>query len=82
MTHLAKEPYQQFDLFSGVTPQQYERKLKLDETVDALRDKFGEDIIRRGKFADCADGHMTGGLDKERRTGVTKPVPKEFEEDK
>ena len=78
MTHLAKEPYQQFDLFSGVTPQQYERKLKLDETVDALRDKFGEDIIRRGKFADCADGHMTGGLDKERRTGVTKPVPKEF----
>ena len=78
MTHLAKEPYQQFDLFSGVTPQQYERKLKLDETVDALRDKFGEDIIRRGKFADCADGHMTGGLDKERRTGVTKPIPKEF----
>jgi DNA polymerase-4 len=78
MTHLAREPYQQFDLFSDLTPQRYERKLKLDETVDALRDKFGEDIIRRGKFADCADGHMTGGLDKERRTGVTKPVPKEF----
>lgn len=78
VTSLAKEPYQQFDLFSGVTPQRYERKLKLDETVDALRDKFGEDIIRRGKFADDPEGHMTGGLDKERRTGVTKPVPKEF----
>lgn len=78
MTHLSREPYQQFDLFSDLTPQRYERKLKLDETVDALRDKFGEDIIRRGKFADCADGHMVGGLDKERRTGVTKPVPKEF----
>lgn len=78
MTHLAREPYQQFDLFSELTPQRYERKLKLDETVDALRDKFGEDIIRRGKFADNPEGHMMGGLDKERRTGVTKPVPEEF----
>ncbi len=78
MTHLAREPYQQFDLFSDLTPQRYERKLKLDETVDILRDRFGEDIIRRGKFAGCAEGHMVGGLDKERRTGVTKPVPKEF----
>ena len=50
---------------------------RLDETADALRDRFGEDIIRRAKFATCADGHMMGGLDKARRTGVTKPVPKE-----
>jgi len=78
MSHLAKEPYQQFDLFSGMTPAQYERKLRLDETVDSLRDRFGEDIIRRAKFAACADGHMIGGLHKERRTGLTKPVPKEF----
>lgn len=78
VTRLASEPYQQFDLFSGLSPVQYERKLKLDETVDALRDKFGEDIIRRGKFAQDASGHMAGGLSKHRRTGVTKPVPKEF----
>jgi len=78
VTHLAAEPYQQFDLFSGITPQRYDRKLKLDETVDALRDRFGEDIIRRGKFAQFADGHMAGGLHKERRTGITKPIPKEF----
>ena len=78
LTQLAKEPYQQFDLFSDVTPQRYDKKLRLDETVDSLRDKYGEDIIRRGKFADCADGHMLGGLHKERRTGVTKPVPKEY----
>ena len=78
VTHLAKEPYQQFDLFSDVTPQRYDKKLRLDEAVDSLRDKFGEDIIRRGKFADCAEGHMAGGLHKERRTGITKPVPKEF----
>ncbi len=78
MTKITGEAYQQFDLFSGVSPEQYEKKLKLDETVDALRDKFGEDAIRRGKFAQNPEGHMTGGLDKARRTGVTKPVPDEF----
>ena len=78
MTRLSGEPYQQFDLFSGMSPQQFERKLKLDETVDALRDKYGEDAIRRGKFAQSPGAHMAGGLDKARRTGITKPIPKEF----
>ena len=78
VTRLSKEPYQQYDLFSGISPVQYERKMRLDETVDALREKFGEDIIRRAKFTQDPDGHMTGGLDRARRTGVTKPVPDEF----
>ena len=81
VTRLSQEPYQQYDLFSGVSPKQYERKMRLDETVDALRDKYGEDVIRRAKFAQEPGSHMTGGLDKARRTGVTKPVPKEFEDD-
>lgn len=78
VTRLSREPYQQYDLFSGMSPQQFEKKLKLDETVDALRDKFGEDILRRGKFAQLPGRHMGGGLDKARRTGITKPIPKEF----
>lgn len=78
ITRLSGEPYQQFDFFSGLSPQQFERKLRLDETVDALRDKYGEDIVRRAKFANGSAPHMAGGLSKERRTGVTKPVPKEF----
>ena len=61
-----------------MTPVQYEKKMKLGETVDALRDKFGEDIIRRAKFAKEPGAHMSGGLDKARRTGITKPVPDEF----
>lgn len=77
MTRLSSQPYQQYDFLSGITPQQYERKLRLDETVDALRDKFGEEIIRRGKFAQSPEKHMAGGLDKARRTGITKPVPEE-----
>ena len=78
MTRLSNEPYQQYDFFSGVSPEQFERKLKLDETVDALRDKFGEDIIRRAKFAQNPGSHMAGGLDKARRTGITKPISDEF----
>ncbi len=78
MTRLSREPYQQFDFLSGMSPEQYEKKMKLDETVDALRDKYGEDAIRRGKFAQSPGAHMSGGLDKARRTGITKPVPKEF----
>lgn len=78
VTELTHEPYQQYDLFTGLAPLQYERKLRLDETVDALRDKFGEDIIRRAKFAQAPEEHMAGGLSKARRTGVTKPIPDEF----
>ena len=78
VSRLSSEPYQQFDLFSGMSPVQYERKLRLDEAVDSLRDKFGEDIIKRAKFSGSGEVHMAGGLSKERRTGVTKPVPKEF----
>jgi DNA polymerase-4 len=78
MTRLSHEPYQQYNFFSGLSAEQFERKLKLDETVDALRDKFGEDIIRRAKFADKPGQHMAGGLDKARRTGITKPLPEEY----
>ena len=78
VTRLSGEPYRQFDFFSGISPQQFEKKLRLDETVDALRDKYGEDVIRRAKFTRTPGEHMAGGLSKERRTGVTKPVPDEF----
>ena len=78
VTRLATETYRQYDLFSGISPARYERKLRLDETVDQLRDRFGEDIIRRAKFTRDPEHHMAGGLSKARRTGVTKPVPKEF----
>ena len=78
VTRLSSEPYQQYNLFSGLSPTQYERKLRLDETVDSLRDRFGEDIIRRAKFTGGNGNHMVGGLDKARRTGVTKPIPDEF----
>ena len=78
ITELSDRPYQQYDLFSGLSPEQYERKMRLDETMDALRDRFGEDILRRAKFTDDPQAHMAGGLDRARRTGITKPVPEEI----
>lgn len=52
----------------------YERLEKLDTAVDAIRDKFGEQAIIRGTFLKGEVGSMAGGLHKERRTGITKPV--------
>ena len=78
ITELSDRPYQQYDFFSGLSPQQYERKMRLDETVDALRDRFGEEVLCRAKFANDPGAHMAGGLDKARRTGITKPIPGEI----
>jgi DNA polymerase-4 len=62
VTGLATEAYQQYDLFSGETPQKYEKRLALDETVDALRDKYGETVIRRAKFTKTPEGPYGRGL--------------------
>lgn len=68
VTRLTGEMYQQFDLFSGLTPQQYERRVKLDETVDSLRNKYGEAVIRRARFTSMAKSSVMGEKGKERRT--------------
>ncbi len=52
----------------------YARLEKLDTAVDAIRDKYGEQAIIRGTFLKGEIGSMAGGLHKERRTGITKPV--------
>lgn len=74
VTQLAQERYCQFDLFTGGDPLRYERKSRLDQTVDGLREKFGEDVIRRARFLGSDLRHMAGGLARERRTGVTREV--------
>ena len=74
VTELSDGSYCQFDLFSPVKPEKYERQLQLDRAVDSLRDKYGEDVVRRARFVGSEMEHMAGGLSKERRTGVTKKV--------
>jgi DNA polymerase-4 len=48
------------------------RLTKLNQAIDTIRDKFGEDSVKRARFVDSEYDHMSGGLNKEKRNGVTK----------
>ncbi len=61
----AGRQYNLFDL------QKYDRLEALNRTVDTIREKYGEDAIFRAGFLKSNVAHMSGGLDKERRSGVT-----------
>ena len=61
----AGRQYNLFDL------QKYDRLETLNRTVDSIREKYGEDAIFRAGFLKSNVTHMSGGLDKERRSGVT-----------
>jgi len=51
---------------------------RLDSAVDSIRSRYGEDAIMRASFLNHNKTgkitHMSGGLDKARRTGMTKTV--------
>ena len=61
----AGRQYNLFDL------QRYDRLETLNHTVDKIREKYGEDAVFRASFLKSNVTHMSGGLDKERRSGVT-----------
>lgn len=71
VTRLSDARCRQCSLFDQAD---YARLEKLDTAVDAIREKFGEQAIIRGTFLKGEIGSMAGGLHKERRTGITKPV--------
>lgn len=57
--------YNLFDL------QKYDRLEALNRTVDKIRERYGEDAVFRAGFLKSNVSHMSGGLDRERRGGVT-----------
>lgn len=63
-----KDAGRQYNLFDL---QKYDRLEKMNRTVDKIREKYGEDAIFRAGFLKSNVAHMSGGLDKERRSGVT-----------
>lgn len=62
------EGSRQYDLFDLW---KYDRLEVLNRTVDEIRGRYGEDSIMRACFLESNVSHMGGGLDKERRSGVT-----------
>ena len=71
MTRLSGADARQVSLFDTAD---YEKLSKLDKTVDALREKYGEQALFRAAFLSGDTPNMAGGLSKHRRTGITKPV--------
>lgn len=61
-----KDAGRQYNLFDM---ERYEKLEKLNEAVDSIREKYGEDAIIRASFLDDTIPHLTGGLSKEKRTG-------------
>jgi len=49
----------------------YDRLAVLNRTVDDIRERYGEESIFRASFLGSNVDPMSGGLDKERRSGVT-----------
>lgn len=72
-TRLEERGQRQYSLFDIAESADFEKKAKLDNLIDDLREKHGEGIIRRARFVGV-ETVLAGGLSKERRTGVTKPV--------
>lgn len=71
VTQLSTSTSRQYSLFEQ---QDYARLEKLDSAVDSIRRKYGEESIIRATFLSGETKSMAGGLSKERRTGMTKPV--------
>lgn len=47
---------------------------KLDAAIDAIRNKYGDDSIKRAAFLTGGLEHMAGGISKEKKNGITKEV--------
>lgn len=71
-THDCMYQYNLFDTFN------IDKERKLDKAIDSIRKTYGEDAIMRGTFLTTNKNgtlsHMSGGLDKARRTGITKQL--------
>lgn len=69
----AGRQYNLFDL------DRFDRLSLLNRTVDSIRKRYGDDAVFRACFLKNSVDHMGGGLDRERRTGVTVGIDLERE---
>lgn len=72
--HVTSEECQQYNLFSS---ERNEKLSKLNSAIDSIRSRYGEDSILRARFINTEQSHMSGGLSKEKRTGVLGELPPE-----
>ena len=59
-----------------------EKLSKLDAAVDQIREKFGEDAVKRACFLDSEREHMTGGLNRaKRRASLSDSMPDAYHQE-
>ena len=63
--HATDTAFHQMNLFDE---DKNERFAMLNKAVDSIRDKYGEDSIKRARFLDNGYTHMSGGLNREKRS--------------
>lgn len=68
-SHASTEKYEQYNLFDM---DKYEKLSKLNTAIDSIRNRYGEDSVKRACFVNSETKHMTGGLHKAKRTADQK----------
>jgi DNA polymerase-4 len=71
VSKITTETSVQYNMFDW---DRYERMGKLDSAIDKIRNRYGEDSVVRACFLNSGTSHMQGGISKEKRTGITKPL--------
>lgn len=64
-SHASAERYEQYNLFDM---EKYDKLSKLNTAIDSIRNRYGEDSVKRACFVDSKTKHMSGGLQKAKRT--------------
>lgn len=75
-TKVQSDVGRQYNLFDM---QRFDRLETWNRTIDDIRSRFGEDSVKRASFLQGNVSLMSGGLDKERRSGVTLGIDVEKE---
>ena len=69
--HTSKVVNEEYRQYNFLEKKNYDKLLKVNKAVDQIRNKYGEDSILRAGFLKGNISHLSGGLNKERRTGIT-----------
>lgn len=67
--HTGKATSESFEQYNMFDLDKYEKLSKLNNAIDNIRSRYGEDSVKRACFVDSMDyDHMTGGMNKAKRT--------------
>lgn len=63
-SHASAERYEQYNLFDM---EKYDKLSRLNTAIDSIRNRYGEDSVKRACFINSETDHMGGGLQKAKR---------------